>query len=86
MPMEVKGSRLRIRVRTPHKGCIYRTQLLGGRMHHAQRIAMKCPGKRWTTQAFTIPVVDIKAMRPTTMALLGRIGKTRQAMRLTGVV
>jgi hypothetical protein len=82
---EVRGTRFRARIRTPKKGCIYRTQLLGGRPHHAQRIAMKCPGERWSTQSFTIPLKDIREMRPSTMRLLGKIGYTREALKLAGV-
>jgi len=86
MPIEIKGSRIRMRVATPKKGCIYRTQLLGGRKGHAQRIAMKCPHKRWVSQSFTVPLSDVRAMRPTTMKLLGKLGYTREGLKLAGVV
>jgi len=85
MPVEVRGTRLRVRVRPPKKGCIYRTQILAGRMGHAQRIAMKCPHKRWETQSFTIPLQDIRAMIPSTLRLLGKIGRTKEALKLAGV-
>jgi hypothetical protein len=77
---------MRIRVATPKKGCIYRTQLLAKRKGHAQRIAMKCPGKRWKSQSFTIPLQDIREMRPSTMKLLGKLGYTREGLKLAGVV
>lgn len=84
--MRVYGSRVRIRVKTPIKGCKYRTQVLGKKSPHSQRIAMICPRtKRWVTQAFTIPISNIRKMRPSTMSLLGKLGKTRQAMKLAGV-
>jgi hypothetical protein len=86
MPIEVLGERLRIRQTAPKKGCIYRTQLLGGRKGHAQRIAMKCPHKRWVSQSFTVPLSDVRAMRPTTMKLLGKLGYTREGLKLAGVV
>jgi hypothetical protein len=86
MPIRVHGTRLRIRVAKPRKGCKYRTQLLGGRPHHAQRIAMKCPHMRWKSQSFTIPLEDIRTMRPSTMRLLGKLGYTREGLKLAGVV
>lgn len=86
MPYEVKGSRLRIRVATPIKGCIYRTQLLGGRPHHAQRIAMKCPGEKWLTQSYSIPLSDIRSLRPTTMKMLEKLGYKQKALKLVGII
>jgi len=86
MPTEIRGSRLRIRVRTPIKGCKYRTQVLGTKAPHSQRIAMFCKRTgKWKTQAFSIPLSNIRKMRPSTMNLLGKLGKTRQAMKLAGV-
>jgi hypothetical protein len=84
--MRVYGTRVRIRVRTPTKGCKYRTQVLGKKAPHSQRIAMLCKRTgKWRTQAFTIPLSNIRQMRPSTMQLLGKLGKTKQAMKLAGV-
>jgi hypothetical protein len=47
---------------------------------------MKCPGKRWKSQSFTIPLADIREMRPSTMRLLGKLGYTKEGLKLAGVV
>lgn len=82
---EIRGSRIRLRQVTPRKGCRFRTHVLAGRKGHAYRIAMKCPYEPWKTQSYTVPIEDVRAMRPSTMRLLGKIGRTKEALKLAGV-
>lgn len=81
MPIEIKGTRLRYRVRRPIKGATYRTQDVGTKKH-SERIAMKNPKTgKWTTQSWTFPVSDIKNKRPSTMKILTKLGIKRKALK-----
>jgi len=86
MPLEIRGTRLRYRVRRPVKGAKYRTHDVG-RKGHSERIAMYLPRKRrWVTQSWTFPVKDVIKERKKTMDILRKLGTTRKARKLVGVV
>jgi hypothetical protein len=74
MPIEIKKNRLRIRMQKPIKGAKYRTDDIGQK-GHTQRIAMYNPRtKKWTTQSWTFPIVDVRSRRPATIKILKKLG------------
>jgi hypothetical protein len=81
MPLEIKGTRLRYRVKRPVKGAVFRTDDVGMK-GHTQRIAMKnLKTGKWSTQSWTFPVSDIKERRPATMKVLSKLGIKRKALK-----
>jgi hypothetical protein len=52
-----------------------------GAKGHSQRIAMLNPRtKRWQTQSWTFPTIDIKEKRPATMKILEKLGIKKKAL------
>jgi hypothetical protein len=80
MPLEIKGTRLRYRVRNPIKGAIFRTDDIGQK-GHSLRVAQYNPRtKRWQTQSWTFPIIDIKEKRPATIKILEKLGIKKKAL------
>jgi len=82
MPIEIKGSRLRVKVGRTVKDAVFRTHDIGHKKH-TERIVMYNPKtKRWKTIGFTFPVKDIIEQRPETVKILRNIGYLGKAKKL----
>jgi hypothetical protein len=80
MPLEIKGTRLRYRVKRPIKGSVFRTDDVGMK-GHTERVSMKDSRTgKWSTQSWTFPVTDIKERRPATMKVLTKLGIKKKVL------
>lgn len=81
MPLEIRGKHLRVRVRKPVKGAVYRTHDVGI-LGHTKRVAMWTKKTGWVTQSWMFPVEDILARRRQTVEILKKLGVWERAYRM----
>jgi hypothetical protein len=85
MPIELKGSHIRIRQTEPVKGSIFRTKDIGQKGHTMLVLMRKPHAKKWVTQSVIMPVQDVRANRAKTVQILKALGVYRSAKQLAGV-
>ena len=86
MVIEIRGTRLRVKVARAIKGAKYRTKDVGSK-GHSELILMRNPRtRRWKTQSWTFPVEDIRQNRKKTVDILRKLSAVTEARKLAGVV